>query len=304
MGIQRAGLSANLGRSRSRHGGTRPDARMSRRGDRLGRLQRALLSDRRPCPDHRRRSQYGACRVEPAQACRHASLAVVGRLLSILRPGRRNGEYRRLLAVSRSSSRPRDARILGGATGIRIGPTADLDFFLQCLPLRTARPFHRPRTRHCTRLRGRPAQRPAGPNNRRAACLFRNDDRAFVRKAVRALGDSATVLALRAGHSAGAIPGSGVRGRRHGDRAARPRRAADLRVQLRGQLFRLASLRSLLWRTGNRTAAALSETGSLRCNSNRIEPRRGIEPLVHRIPREFVRTGRWIVSSSSMRRIG
>ena len=163
----------------------------------------------------------------------------------LFRRGRRSGERRGLSPVDRAPSRSAEPRLLGEPRPAASGSAADLDLRPQRLSPRRAGPLHRPGPCRRAALRRRPARPSERAFPGRAAALLRDHAGAAVRQARSALGDGQSAVALRARHSAGAIRGAGRRPR-HGRGAARPGRAAGLRLQPRRQLLRLAGVRPAL----------------------------------------------------------
>ena len=138
-------LSADLGRSGRRPRGAAPRSGRSRRDHRLGRLQRALLSDRRPGRDRRRRSQRRPCRARPAQALRPRASAGLRVVPTLLRRRQFARQRRRLRFAIARAARRGEPRLLGRPPVSASPPHRPLR--PQHLPLRPARPLHRRRSR-------------------------------------------------------------------------------------------------------------------------------------------------------------
>ena len=113
--VLEARLSPDLGRPGRRHEGARDRARARGHRHRFGRVQRALLSDRRSRRRHRGRPQRRPYRARQAQDLRAAKPAGLSDLLPLLRPRRRARQRRRLRPAAARQARPRDARLLGQA---------------------------------------------------------------------------------------------------------------------------------------------------------------------------------------------
>ena len=148
-------------------------------------------------------------------------------------------------------------------------PPPHLDLRAQCLSPRRAGPLHR--RGPCRRPRLRRRLRQAARARARSRSSGTSSTRCWRRCSTSrpcAGPPSSRALALRARHPAGAVRGAGRRPR-HGLGAARPRRAAGLRLQPRRQLLRLAGLRPRLCARRQRAVAALSAAGEFPCGAAR-----------------------------------
>ena len=190
----------------------------SRRRHRLGRLQRPLLSDRRPGGDRRRRPQRRACRARPAQALRAQASAGL-RVLPTFFGRRRLARQRRRLR-SRDCAPQLDAATRAYWDGRPFPHRRRIDLFARNL-------YRFGLLGHCiaaghtlARLHGcDPRVMLTARSRERAARPVRAPSRADLRQAGGALADQAAGLALWARHSAGAISGA----RRRLAKAASPR---------------------------------------------------------------------------------
>ncbi len=111
--------------------------RGSRHHHRLGRMQRAVLSDRRPRRDRRRRPQRRACRPRPSQIGRVAASAQSRSVPAVLRQRQFARQRASLRRPSSPSRRSRHPRLLGRARDRRA--PAHLAVHAQFLSSRPAR---------------------------------------------------------------------------------------------------------------------------------------------------------------------
>ena len=207
----------------------RPDG--PRRRDRLGRLQRAVLSRRRSRRDHRRRSQRRPYRAQPPENLpRFAALPDHAAFFDFF--GRADSRDNIALYDAEAAPAPRrgDPRLLGRARPRRAAAHRRLR--AQFLSPRPARAFHR--RRPCGRqalwqaARRRAGGRHARPSS--AVAFEREIAPLFEKRFVRWLAAPPSAL-YGLGIPPGAISRAGRRrARRHRRGAEAPRRAARLRL--------------------------------------------------------------------------
>ena len=221
----------------------KPGARDGR--DRLGRLQRALLSDRRPGVDPRRRPQSRACRADQAEARGDPPAPLLRVVLPLLRRGRCARQPRPPIAASSASRSTRRRAATGRAATFSAAGASRSSSATS-----TATACSAPSSARRISWRGSTAPIPrkmmGATTLDEQRSYLRRDARAALRQAAGALAHLEEDLALRSRHSAGAIRGAALARRRHGGGAARAAGAPRLRLLALRQLFRLAGLRPRL----------------------------------------------------------
>ncbi len=240
--LSRPRLSPDLGRPGDRHGGAGAAPERSRRGDRIGRLQRPLLSRRRSGEDLGGRPQRRPRGARPPQAVRGEDAARPCELPALLRRREHGGERRRLRSPHPSGPRRRQRGLLERAPCL--GPPPHQRLRPRLLPPRDVGQVHRrwPPPRQALRLRA--GGRAARDDARRAARGVRALRRADLRQALRPMALAPAGLPVRPRHPAGAVPQARRRpSRRHRRRAAPPAGAPGLRLPRGRELLRLAGPR-------------------------------------------------------------